>query len=358
MPMRVLILTALLLAYATHTLAASANLTITYSPDPSWQVAGDKTYLNLPVDTVTAPRRLAIIFFADGVQAASVWDQPSSRKYNISVPMVGTSTSSHITAQAVAYEDGPWRASTVYSLGDKISIGEYPSPYYWMEVTRAGTSGVTEPTWPTKHAFTLARENTLAAAAITDLGNGNVGIPVTGHNYWQGEQITLSGTINYDGTYTLSDQASGTADVLVIAHAYTAETLTGAETAAVANSAVIDNGNGTVDIPCPEHGMVLGQDVTIAGTINYDGTYTLGDQTSADSLTVTATYTAEAITGGYAIDTTIDDPDSGGVGWTFTDADGTPLVVLTSDKSRRQIGKVVEGSFHQGGLNFRVRNAQ
>lgn len=357
--MRSLFTIALLLALAAESLAASANLTIIYQSDTSWQVAGDKTYLNLQIGEITASRRLAVNFFADGVLVGSVWDKPSLREYNISIALAGTKSSAHIAAQAVAYECGPWKASTAYSVGDKVCVGEYPSALYWMEVTRAGTSGSSEPTWPAKHGFTLARSKTLAAAAVTNLGSGTVGIPVTAHGYYQGESVTISGSTNYNGTHTLPAQTSGSADVLVITHSFTSETMAGTETVVVANSAVVDNGGGTVNIPCIAHGLVSGQDVTIAGTTNYNGTYTLGTQASTDFLTVTATYVAESITGGYVIDKTIDDANGSGTGWTLTDAPTaplTPLVILISDSSRRQVGDVVEGAFKLSGPKFRVRN--
>jgi len=205
MTMRSLLLTLLLIIGAAPAFAGYANLTITYQPDASWLASGDQTYLNLPIATITASRRLAVNIFADGVQVASVWDKPSSREYNVTVLFNGNNTSAHIAAQAVAYECGPWRASQAYSIGDKVCVGDYPSDYYWMQVTRAGTSGSVAPTWPN---------------------------------------------------------------------------------------------SGSVD-----------------------------------------------------------DPDSSGVGWTFTNSVSSPgLVVLTSNQSRRQIGEVVDGTFRLGGLKFRVRN--
>lgn len=347
-----LILSILLILTASSAGAAANTLTLTWQPDPSWQTAAGGTYLDLPIDTVTASRRLAVRIFADRVLVGEVWDDPAGRAVNVSVPMEDRATA-HITAQGVAYECGPWKADTAVSVGDKLCGGEYPSARYYMSVTTAGTTASTEPEWPTGHSFKLARaRNTLAVAAV-DAGGGTVGLPITAHGYYQGEAVTVAGTTNYNGTYTLGSQAAGGVDLLIIPSAYVAETLTTSGAIAIAGSSVIDNGNGTVNIPCPAHGLVSGHDVTIAGTTNYDASYTLGPQADPDQLTITATYVAEQITGGYAIDKTVVD---GGATWTFTDA-VTDLQVLTSDPSRRLIGRATQGQLKQSGTRFRLRVA-
>jgi hypothetical protein len=330
--------------------AAVNTVTLTWQPDPSWQVAAGGTYLDLPIESVTASRRLAVRLFSYGQLIGEVWDDPDHREVNISVDM-GNSPITHIRGQAVAYECGPWKASTAVSVGDQVCSGMYPSSRYSMVVSTAGTTGTEEPEWPTKHGFRLALAKTLAASAAVDNGDGTVGVPVTGHPYFAGQSVVISGTTNYDGNYTLPDQALGSADVVVITTTYAAETFTGTETVAIADSAVIDNGDGTVDIPCPGHGFASGQDVTISGTTNYDGTYTIGAQADPDWLTITATYVAEQIEGGYAIDTTVTD---GSVVWTATDAD-PELVVLESEPCRRLIGRANgTGQLRKSGTKFSV----
>ena len=83
-----------------------------------------------------------------------------------------------------------------------------------------------------------------------------------------------------------------------------AESFDQTEPVAIADTRAVDNGDGTVDLPLPAHGFVAGQDVTISGTTNYDGTYTLGAQADPDWLTLTATYVAEQLAGG-----SVRDPD-------------------------------------------------
>lgn len=55
-----------------------------------------------------------------------------------------------------------------------------------------------------------------------------VGIPCTAHGYTVGDTITIDGTTNYDGTYTV---ATGTTENKILIDApYVAETFAGTET--------------------------------------------------------------------------------------------------------------------------------
>ena len=305
--------------------------------------------MNLPIAAVKASRRLAIRIFNYGQVIGEVWDDPAHREVNVSVDM-GTSPISHIRAQAVAYACGPWKASTAVAVGDQVCGGDYPSNLHSMVVSSAGTTGSEEPEWPAKHSFKLALAKTLSASAAVNNGDGTVGIPVAAHSFFAGQSVTIAGSVAYNGTYTLPAQTAGSGSVVVVPHTYVAETFLGTETIAVANSSVVDNGNGTVSIPCPAHGLTSGQDVTISGTTSYNGTYTLGAQADPDWLTITATYVAEQISGGYAIDTTVAD---GTAVWTFTDA-ATPLTVLESEPCRRIIGRVNNGRLSKSGTKFRL----
>lgn len=77
---------------------------------------------------------------------------------------------------------------------------------------------------------TRATENLDAAAAV-DNGDGSVGIPITGHGFSSGDLVTLSGTTNYDGTYSATEATS--ANTLVVTTTYVAETFAAAQTASV-----------------------------------------------------------------------------------------------------------------------------
>jgi len=63
-------------------------------------------------------------------------------------------------------------------------------------------------------------------AAAVDKGGGLVGIPVTGHQFADGESVTITGTTNYNGAHVI---VSHTADELVITATYNAETFDGVD---------------------------------------------------------------------------------------------------------------------------------
>lgn len=341
----------LICVFALPSWATVRTVSLSWQPDPSWQVAAGGTYLDLPVESITASRRLAIRFFNGLDEIGTVWDDPDNRSVNISVDM-GASPIAHIRGQAVAYECGPWRSTTAFAQGDLVCNGAFfPSTKFSMVATTAGTTGAVEPEWPAKHSFRLALAKTISASAAINNGDGTVGIPVTGHPYFAGQAVVISGSVNYNGTHILPDQSLGGANVVVITASFVAETFAGTESISIANSSVVDNGNGTVSLPCPGCSFAAGQDVTVDATTNYDGTYILGVQADPDWLTIPATYVAEQITGGYAIDTTVAD---GSVVWTFTDA--TPdLVVLESEPTRRIIGRATgTGQLRHSGTRFTV----
>jgi hypothetical protein len=63
------------------------------------------------------------------------------------------------------------------------------------------------------------------------------------------------------------------------------------------NAAAVDAGGGIVTIPCATNTFPVGARVTIAGSVNYNGTFTLKAGTSGTQLNILATYVAETFTG-------------------------------------------------------------
>lgn len=394
--MRKLFLILLLLPWPA--LAESNNVILTWEPDPTWQTAAGGTYLPLEIAGVTAPRRLAVRILSDRQTVAEVWDDSADRSVTVSVDTAGN-RGPHIQAQAVAHEGGPWQATHAYSLGDRVSAGYYPSDKHSWVVTTAGTSAATEPEWPVGRGLPVGRATTLASGrcsqpwtvtqtaceaapdycansaytteatcetagftwvdyswtplAAVDNGNGTVTLPMVvsvwrtenatnyfAPKYYEGERITISGTTNYDGTYTLGDQSAAADGEVIITATYVAESFDQTEPVAIADTSAVDNGDGTVDLPLPAHGFVAGQDVTISGTANYDGTYTLGVQADPDWLTLTATYAAEQLAGGTVRGLTVTD---GTVGWTWTDQVARPLSGAVVDNGNRTVSLTCQG---------------
>ena len=58
-------------------------------------------------------------------------------------------------------------------------------------------------------------------------------------------------------------------------------------------AAAVDKGAGKVGIPDTAHGFATGQSITIAGTTNYNGTFTVDATSSANEIVITATFVAE-----------------------------------------------------------------
>lgn len=65
------------------------------------------------------------------------------------------------------------------------------------------------------------------------------------------------------------------------------------------NAAAVDKSGGLVGIPITAHLMDVTLKTTLAGTTNYDGTYTIVSQT-ANEIVITATFVAETFAGGGA----------------------------------------------------------
>ena len=70
-------------------------------------------------------------------------------------------------------------------------------------------------------------QDTIDNAGADPKGGGLVGIPVTGHLFVVGREVTIAGSIAYNGAFEVISQ---TANEVVITHAQTAEAFTGAET--------------------------------------------------------------------------------------------------------------------------------
>jgi len=127
----------------------------------------------------------------------------------------------------------------------------------------------------------------IVAAFVADDGTGNwedltesVATTAAPHGLSNGDQITISGTTNYDGTYTVSN-ASGT--TFQFAHAFN----------------LTDAGTWVDDVTVvtsASHGRTDGQSITISGSTNYNGTFTVANKT-ANTFEIATTYVGNDATG-------------------------------------------------------------
>lgn len=313
-----LLFAVLLVLFASPGQAETKNVTISYDIDAAWSHNTKASWINADIRGVTKPRRMAVAITNHQTEILRVWDTPANRQFTISFDYL-LPLGNRLQLQPIAYEGQPWQAATAYAVGDMLATGTplvvdsveiaggFPSTSSWMECTRAGTSGSTEPTWPAQTPLTsgyipLADSMRVGlTGAVVDNGDGTVKItasyPTEGHTFVAGDSVTFTGHASYNGAYTLPAQTGGDATHIILTHAYVAATFGATQTLYLTSGAAADLGGGLVSIPCPAHGFVEGQSVSLQFTANYSAAaHTLPSQTlgDADHVVITATYVAES----------------------------------------------------------------
>ncbi len=138
-------------------------------------------------------------------------------------------------------------------------------------------------------------------ADAVNKGSGKVGLPSPGHGLAAGRQVRINGTDNYEGVYAVDIDT--TADELVIAATYVAESFGGDETVepvlrvSLDAAAARDAGDSKVGLPATGHGLPPGAEITVQGTDNYDATYTVLAGAGVNELLVTAAFVEETFAG-------------------------------------------------------------
>ena len=147
---------------------------------------------------------------------------------------------------------------------------------------------------PTSTAETAGKTLT---GAVTDKGNGLVGLPCAGHGFVQDAVVSVAGTANYDGTYRVAEGVG--VDELVIEAPFKAETLAGAKLyrgrICALSGAAKDLTGGKVGLPVKGgvHALNAGEKITVSGTTGYDGTHVLQSGSENGVLVITATFSEE-----------------------------------------------------------------
>lgn len=294
--------------------AAQKNVTISYDIDAGWSHNTKASWISADIRGVTKPRRMAVSITNHQTEILRVWDTPANRQFTISFDYA-LPLGNRLQMQPIAYEGQPWQAATAYAVGDMLATGTplvvnsveiaggFPSANYWMECTRAGTSGSTEPAWPGPRPLVSGyrpltdSKNAWLMGVAVDAGGGLVSLPTSTHSLVAGDSVAITGTTNYNGSYTLPTQTGGDPTHIILTHSYTAETFSGTMAIYLPVGAAANLGSGLVSIPCPAHGFTAGQSVTVEGTTDYSAAaYTLPSQAlgDADHIVLTATYVAEA----------------------------------------------------------------
>ena len=113
-------------------------------------------------------------------------------------------------------------------------------------------------------------EQNLSNAAATDEGGGLVGVPCPSHGYKEGDIVVISGSTNYEGSFTLPSQAAGSGDVFIVTAVYNAETFVGTETVAHSATITIPHAFGIIN-----HGKVV-RLPDVGGKPTYHNAYIAG----------------------------------------------------------------------------------
>lgn len=112
---------------------------------------------------------------------------------------------------------------------------------------------------------------------------GTVKATCTGHGLSTSDDIIISGTENYDGTYTITKINN---DSFYFTATYMGGSIT----------AFADGGSGKVTVTSAGHGLSNGDSITISGTTNYNGTFTVSS-VATDTFKITDTWVSDDATG-------------------------------------------------------------
>jgi hypothetical protein len=107
--------------------------------------------------------------------------------------------------------------------GTGLTGDTFPAPQ--SQVGSIGSAGGGGRNFAADHDNTT--RDTIDNAAAVDKGGGLVGIPVTGHAFFAGNEITIAGSTNYNGA---EDIVSQTTNEIVITAPFVSETFAGTET--------------------------------------------------------------------------------------------------------------------------------
>lgn len=106
---------------------------------------------------------------------------------------------------------------------DAADISQMPATQSQVNSIGSGATGGTH----VEATYDNTTQDTIDNAAAVDKGGGLVGIPVTGHAFVAGREVTIAGTVNYNGAFEVISQ---TANEVVITDTFVSETFGGSET--------------------------------------------------------------------------------------------------------------------------------
>ena len=182
-----------------------------------------------------------------------------------------------------------------------------------------------------------------------------------------GNSIYATGHILNEHAHSPSKVYPTMEDGVVVTSSGTAWTLGAAATIIgttknLDNAAAADQGGdpNVVRIPCTGHGYVVGNNVTIAGSINYNGTFEIVAVSDADHFDIESAFTAETFDGGgaeTAIDVITEDFDIHFLSIEDLSANGVYEIVIYDDGTEVGRTRVTKNAVQDGTVNAPIQTS-
>ena len=137
----------------------------------------------------------------------------------------------------------------------------------------------------TTNTFQIVR--TFVTDEATGSWAGNTTITSASHGLSNGNSVTITGTTNYNGNFTIENVATNTFNII---KEFTTNDATGAWELSP------NPFSGTTTVTDASHGLISGNQINITGTSNYNGTYTISDVTT-NTFVIQKSFVANDATG-------------------------------------------------------------
>lgn len=178
----------------------------------------------------------------------------------LSITAMGNADTGSITVMADAGGGNTTITSASHGLSnsDKVTISSTSSYNGIFTIAAVSTN-----------TFQIVR--TFVSDEATGTWGGNTTLTSATHGLSNGNSVVISGTTNYNGTFTIEDVATNTFNIV---KEFTTNDATGSWELSP------NPFSGTTTVTDTGHGLIGGNQINITGTSNYNGTYTISDVTT------------------------------------------------------------------------------
>ena len=210
-----------------------------------------------------------------------------------------------ITPNQVAGSNVDPATFTGSGLNDLSSGGGYTgagTPTFTVEIDAKTTGTITKyEALNTLSITAMANAHTGAITVMADAGGGNTTITSAGHGLANSDKVTISATSSYNGIFTIAAVSTNTFQIV---RTFVSDEATG-------------TWGGNTTLTSAAHGLSNGNDVTITGTTNYNGTFTIED-VATNTFNIVKEFTTNDAAGTWELSpnpftgtTTVTDPSHG-----------------------------------------------